>query len=156
MERVEYNWQLDWTLLDHDPHRKMQAYVKALNKLYVEQPALRQVDFSWEGFHRIDFHDVDDGIVSFVRRARIPTISWWCWLISRPCRGKATASACPHQGSIASSSTVTRPYTAAVMWEMPAACLPNNALAGSTSFHPAYRSTPGRGVLQDRREGASR
>ena len=53
-------------------HRKMQAYVKALNKLYVEQPALHQVDFSWEGFQWIDFHDVDDGIVSFVRRARDP------------------------------------------------------------------------------------
>ena len=67
-----YDWQLDWTLLDHDFHRKMQAYVKALNKLYVEQPALHQVDFSWEGFQWIDFHDVDDGIVSFVRRARDP------------------------------------------------------------------------------------
>ena len=67
-----YDWQLDWTLLDHDFHRKMQAYVKALNKLYVEQPALHQVDFSWEGFQWIDFHDVDNGIVSFVRRAKDP------------------------------------------------------------------------------------
>ena len=66
------HWQLDWTLLDHDFHRKLQAYVKALNKLYVEQPALHQVDFSWEGFQWIDFHDVDNSIVSFVRRARDP------------------------------------------------------------------------------------
>ena len=65
-------WELDWTLLDHDFHRKLQAYVKALNKLYVEQPALHQVDFSWEGFQWIDFHDVDNGIVSFVRRAKDP------------------------------------------------------------------------------------
>ena len=67
-----HDWQLDWTLLDHDFHRKMQTYVKALNKLYVEQPALHQVDFSWEGFQWIDFHDVDQGVVSFLRRAHDP------------------------------------------------------------------------------------
>jgi 1,4-alpha-glucan branching enzyme len=73
-QRSEWNhdWQLDWPLLDHDFHRKLQAYVKALNKLYVEQPALHQVDFSWEGFQWIDFHDVDQGVVSFVRRAHDP------------------------------------------------------------------------------------
>jgi 1,4-alpha-glucan branching enzyme len=65
-------WELDWRLIDYDPHRTLQAYVKALNKLYVEEPALHQVDFSWEGFHWIDFHDVDNSIVSFVRRARDP------------------------------------------------------------------------------------
>ncbi|MGB7916001.1 MAG: alpha amylase C-terminal domain-containing protein, partial [Rhodomicrobium sp.] len=65
-------WELDWRLTDNDPHRNLQAYVKALNKLYVEQPALHQMDFSWEGFHWIDFHDVDNSIVSFVRRAKDP------------------------------------------------------------------------------------
>ena len=59
-------------LLDYDSHRKMQEYVKALNRLYVAQPALHQVDFGWEGFQWIDLHDVDNSIVSFVRRARDP------------------------------------------------------------------------------------
>ena len=45
-----YDWQLDWTLLDHDFHRKMQAYVKALNKLYVEQPALHQATSAGKAF----------------------------------------------------------------------------------------------------------
>jgi 1,4-alpha-glucan branching enzyme len=67
-----YEWQLDWMLLDYNSHREMQEYVKALNRLYVTQPALHQVDFSWEGFQWIDFHDVDNSIVSFVRRARDP------------------------------------------------------------------------------------
>ena len=66
------HWQLDWALLEHDDHRKLQAYVKALNKLYVEQPALHEVDFSWEGFQWIDLHDVDNSVVSFVRRAKDP------------------------------------------------------------------------------------
>ena len=68
-----HDWQLDWALLDHDYHRKIQAYVKALNKLYIEQPALYEVDFSWEGFQWIDFHDVDQSVVSFLRRARDPS-----------------------------------------------------------------------------------
>ncbi len=68
-----YDWQLDWSLLDHDYHRKIQAYVKALNKLYIEEPALYEVDFSWEGFQWIDFHDVDQSVVSFIRRASDPS-----------------------------------------------------------------------------------
>ena len=68
-----YDWQLDWTLLDHDYHRNIQAYVKALNKFYIEEPALYEVDFSWEGFQWIDFHDVDQSVVSFIRRASDPS-----------------------------------------------------------------------------------
>ena len=59
-------------LLDHDSHRTLREYVKALNRLYAAQPALHEVDFSWEGFQWIDVHDVDNSIVSFIRRARDP------------------------------------------------------------------------------------
>jgi 1,4-alpha-glucan branching enzyme len=65
-------WELDWRLLDYDSHRAIQEYVKALNRLYRTEPALHEVDFSWEGFEWIDFHDVTNSIVSFVRRARDP------------------------------------------------------------------------------------
>jgi len=65
-----YDWELDWMLLDYDSHRAMREYVKALNSLYAAQPALHQVDFGWEGFEWIDFHDVDNSTVSFIRRAR--------------------------------------------------------------------------------------
>jgi 1,4-alpha-glucan branching enzyme len=65
-----HDWELDWMLLDHRSHWLLQAYVKALNRLYLSQPALYQLDFSWEGFQWVDLHDVDKSIVSFVRRAR--------------------------------------------------------------------------------------
>ena len=65
-------WEIDWSLLAFDSHRGLQEYVKALNRLYVAQPALHQVDFGWEGFQWIDIHDVDNSVVSFVRRARDP------------------------------------------------------------------------------------
>jgi 1,4-alpha-glucan branching enzyme len=67
-----YAWQVDWPLLEFDFHRKLQAYVKALNKVYASQPSLYEVDFSWEGFQWVDFHDVDQSIVSFIRKAADP------------------------------------------------------------------------------------
>lgn len=60
---------LDWILLDFDTHRGLQKCVRDLNKLYVSEPALHEIDFSWEGFQWIDFHDVDSSIVSFIRRS---------------------------------------------------------------------------------------
>jgi len=70
----EWNFQtgLDWMLLDFEPHRKLQQFVKDLNRLYRSEPALHEVDFSWEGFQWIDFHDVDYSVVSFIRRAKDP------------------------------------------------------------------------------------
>ncbi len=63
---------LDWMVLDYDPHRKLQQYVKDLNRLHAAEPALHEVDFTWEGFQWIDLHDVDKSIISFVRRAKDP------------------------------------------------------------------------------------
>ena len=67
-----HDGQMDWILLDFESHRGLQQYVKDLNRIYVSEPALHEVDFSWEGFQWIDFHDVDNSIVSFIRRARQP------------------------------------------------------------------------------------
>jgi 1,4-alpha-glucan branching enzyme len=64
--------QVEWVLLYFDAHRQMQEYVRALNRLYATQPALYEVDFSWEGFQWVDFHDVDNSIVTFLRRAKNP------------------------------------------------------------------------------------
>ena len=67
-----HDHELDWMLLDFDSHRNLQQYVKDLNRLYISEPALHEMDFSWEGFQWIDFHDIDQNIVSFIRRARDP------------------------------------------------------------------------------------
>jgi 1,4-alpha-glucan branching enzyme len=64
--------EVEWVLLYFESHRHIQDYVKALNHLYVAEHALHQVDFSWEGFQWIDIHDVDNSILTFLRRARDP------------------------------------------------------------------------------------
>jgi 1,4-alpha-glucan branching enzyme len=65
-----YETELDWMLLEYDSHHQLREYVKALNQLYVSQPALYEVDFGAEGFRWVDFRDVDNSIVSFIRRAK--------------------------------------------------------------------------------------
>jgi 1,4-alpha-glucan branching enzyme len=61
---------LDWHLLQHDSHRKLQHFVSVLNQVYQKYLPLHQVDFSWEGFEWVDFRDADNSIVAFMRKAR--------------------------------------------------------------------------------------
>jgi 1,4-alpha-glucan branching enzyme len=68
----EWNSESDvqWWLLDHEIHRKLQRFCGALNELYKSEPALYEIDFQYYGFEWIDFHDSDNSIISFVRRAK--------------------------------------------------------------------------------------
>lgn len=62
------NQQLDWMLLGYDRHAQMQEYVRRLNHLYQETPALWEEDFSWEGFQWIVPDDSSQNVVVFLRR----------------------------------------------------------------------------------------
>jgi 1,4-alpha-glucan branching enzyme len=67
---------LDWHLLetpDHPEHRQLLQFMRDLGKLYLAEPALYEVDNSWEGFQWIDFADADSSIISFLRRAKDPS-----------------------------------------------------------------------------------
>lgn len=66
----DYEKSLDWHLLDYEMHRKLQNYVRDLNRLYQREKCLWEVDFSYEGFEWIDCNDADRGVVSFIRKAK--------------------------------------------------------------------------------------
>ncbi len=68
----DYHRSLDWHLLQWDPHRQLKHLVGDLNRLYGQTPALYEIDFSWEGFDWIDFHDSEQSVVTFLRRGRNP------------------------------------------------------------------------------------
>ncbi len=70
-QRSEWNSDigLEWYALDHTPHQGLQALIKDLNRLYVEQPALHGKEFANEGFEWIDCHDAAQSIISYQRRA---------------------------------------------------------------------------------------
>jgi 1,4-alpha-glucan branching enzyme len=61
---------IHWHLLEHESHQKLQRFVRDLNQLYRREPALHEVDYSWEGFQWIDFQDTDRSLVSFFRRSK--------------------------------------------------------------------------------------
>ncbi len=63
---------LDWQLLDFEPHRKLRHFIGKLNALYKSQPALYTQDFSEKGFQWIDCNDNRHSVVSFIRRANDP------------------------------------------------------------------------------------
>ncbi len=64
------NESIEWHLLQYEPHEKLQRYIKDLNNLYTQEPALYKVDFHHTGFEWIDFGDWEESIVSFIRRGK--------------------------------------------------------------------------------------
>ncbi len=70
----DYNeWNHDtsvpWYLLQFPMHAALQLYVRELNRLYREEPALYQVDFEYAGFEWVDISDAEKSVLSFIRRA---------------------------------------------------------------------------------------
>jgi 1,4-alpha-glucan branching enzyme len=71
-EEWNHTASIRWELLEFDYHRKLQALVRELNRIYRSEPALYEVDFQWNGFEWVDLSDVDNSIISFLRRAADP------------------------------------------------------------------------------------
>lgn len=61
---------LDWHLLDYPMHSGLQQWVADLNKIYRTEPALHELDFSWEGFEWIDCNDGEQSTISLIRKAK--------------------------------------------------------------------------------------
>ena len=63
-----YAKQLDWLLMDYDAHRNMLKFTEDLNKFYLDNSPLWQVDYSWEGFEWISNDDNSQSIIAFRRK----------------------------------------------------------------------------------------
>ena len=59
--------ELDWYLLDHEEHRKIQAYIADLNKLYANESSLHSGDCHYTGFKWIDGSDAQNSVIAFLR-----------------------------------------------------------------------------------------
>ena len=64
-----FNRNLDWYVLEYSHHHGVQSLIKDLNRLYVEQPALHELDFDGKGFEWVDCHDVQQSIISYRRKS---------------------------------------------------------------------------------------
>ena len=71
-QRQEWNvWDdLQWDLLNHEPHKGIQKLVDDLNILYKREPALWRNDFDEYGFQWIDCDDKKNSVISFMRREK--------------------------------------------------------------------------------------
>ncbi len=61
---------LDWHLLEYPPHRGVRKWVQDLNRLYRNEPAIHELDFSIEGFEWVEFRDSESSVISFIRKCR--------------------------------------------------------------------------------------
>ncbi len=64
--------ELDWKSLLDEKHKFVQNYVKELNRLYTEEPALHELDQSPEGFEWINCSTHEKSICAFIRKGTKP------------------------------------------------------------------------------------
>ena len=63
---------LEWFLLQYENHEKYQKFIKDLNHIYTEHPALWADDITWDGFKWIDPDDRQQNILTYLRRGKDP------------------------------------------------------------------------------------
>ena len=66
---IEWDYQkgLDWLLLDYDSHTLVRAFVKDMNRFYLENKALYELDSSYEGFKWVVVDDSSQNVIAFTR-----------------------------------------------------------------------------------------
>ena len=69
-QSAEWNFQesLDWHLTKYDVHKGLQETIKSLNKLYKEEPALHEQQFSVDGFEWIEHNDAENSTLVYIRK----------------------------------------------------------------------------------------
>ncbi len=63
---------LDWHLLEQPMHRGAWEWVRNLNRIYTEEPALHGSDVNPEGFEWVDCSDSQHSVISFLRYGGVP------------------------------------------------------------------------------------
>ncbi len=59
----DYKKELDWLLLQYPAHQQLQSYVRELNRFYLKNPPLWQIEDSWDGFKWVVPDDNTQNIV---------------------------------------------------------------------------------------------
>ncbi len=65
----DYSKSLEWFMLDYPAHAELRKYVAALNRFYLDTPALWEMDFLPRGFEWIYADAADQNMVAFRRYA---------------------------------------------------------------------------------------
>lgn len=62
--------QLEWFVLDYPLHVGVQQWIRDLNRVYREEPALHECDFAAAGFQWIEANDYEQSTLAFLRKSR--------------------------------------------------------------------------------------
>ena len=65
-----YEKEVEWFLLDYEQHKKMHAFVRDLNRLYLAHSELWEADDSWDGFEWVEVDNADESIIAIRRKNR--------------------------------------------------------------------------------------
>ena len=60
---------LDWHLLAYPMHQQMLYYTRMLNSFYRSEPALYQIEDSWDGFEWLEVENAEQGILIYKRKS---------------------------------------------------------------------------------------
>ncbi|MBU3659324.1 MAG: 1,4-alpha-glucan branching protein GlgB [Flavobacteriales bacterium] len=73
-QEAEWNFEtsLDWHLLDNPDYKGIQSWVKSLNQLYKNRPALYELQFNASGFQWISYNDHENSILVYLRKGKNP------------------------------------------------------------------------------------
>ncbi|MCE5229520.1 1,4-alpha-glucan branching protein GlgB [bacterium] len=66
----QHDLSLDWHLLGDHRHNTLNQFVRDLNMLYRNEPAMHEIEFSFDGFSWIDCNDNESSVISLVRRGK--------------------------------------------------------------------------------------
>ena len=62
-----YYEELEWFMLEYPAHNEIHKYVKTLNHLYLDTPALWEEDNDWHGFKWVQADDSKNSVFAFLR-----------------------------------------------------------------------------------------
>jgi 1,4-alpha-glucan branching enzyme len=68
-----HDGSLDWKLLEAEPHRGLQRWVRDLNTAYRGESALHELDCDPAGFAWIDCNDNEQSTITWLRRGSVQT-----------------------------------------------------------------------------------
>ena len=64
----KHDGELEWWSAGLQKHAGLQRFVAQLNRVYREQPAMHEVDFSGDGFEWVAADDVEQSVFAFLRK----------------------------------------------------------------------------------------
>ena len=67
--------QIDWYLLQYQPHQGLYNCMRDINQFYLKNAPLWEKDFDWQGFEWIDFSDAQHSVISYLRKGTEKTLA---------------------------------------------------------------------------------